>query len=53
MEQIRNDILIDAYLKAIELELDLEFLELLYQELQTRELDQFVSPPSKKTTKIS
>jgi hypothetical protein len=53
MEQIRNDILIDAYLKAMDLELDSEFLELLYQELTTRHLHELVPSPPKNMIKIS
>ncbi|WP_100373845.1 sporulation histidine kinase inhibitor Sda [Bacillus sp. FJAT-45037] len=52
MEQIQNDLLIEAYEKALDLELEAEFLLLLYQELKGRQLHHCVLSPEEALMKI-
>lgn len=39
MKYLSNNALIDAYKKAVKMELDKDFLELLTNEINTREID--------------
>jgi len=38
MKSISNEILVDSYMKAVDLQLDTEFLDLLLEEIRRRQL---------------